>query len=227
MTQIITVRFQVLSIAVLTALLFTGCANNDQYESYRADVHLDEEDARQFVYSIIRYAGPLARGADHETKFDSEFDADYWQIAIDHRLDWFHVNPSDGFTYFGLSRIAPSVHVKRVTIGGRLTRDEIDPFTWEITQYEELFRTWRLPEDELMRKSGLLFHAMVTGRDLSPYYPENSGAEEYIEFPNQFTWFDADTRVWVSSLENPVEELRRTLRSAQPDEQNGGTPVRM
>src|SRR5690625_6390117 len=44
---------------------------------------------------------------------------------------------------------------------------------------------------------------MIDSNDLSIYYPENSGSEEYIEFPNAYTQFDTATRRWVSTLFNP------------------------
>lgn len=203
------------SLLLITLIFLTSCAG-DNYSKYKSDRILDADQKHLIVYDIIRYAGPLAPRATHESKFNIEFDGDYWKIAREHSLDWLHIDKTDGNVYFGISRIAPSLHRKKVTIAGKFKRDE----SGEITYYEEVFRTWRMVEDELEKKSGYLFAAMVAGKDLTPYYPENSGDEEYIEFPNQTTFYDVANRRWISTLQNPAQELREQILSQLDNQTN-------
>jgi hypothetical protein len=49
----------------------------------------------------------------------------------------------------------------------------------------------------LKEKSLMLFSKMVLGGDLSPYYPQNSAKEEFIEFPDGFVVYDVGERKWV------------------------------
>jgi hypothetical protein len=77
----------------------------------------------------------------------------------------------------------------------------------KITFYEEVFRTWRLPEDILLPRADTLFARMVNGEDLTPYYTA-SKADQYIEFPDEHTWYDTLARHWVSDLEDPVRKLK-------------------
>jgi len=196
-----------------TVLLFTMACNSNP-DIYRAGQKLNDFEKQQFIYSIIRYAGPQPSAATEETKFDAEFDGEYWQTASRHRLDWYHEDAKSGKIYFGISRVAPSLHQKRVLLAGYLQRDA----EGEITVYHEVFRTWRFTDDEMNAKAPRLIAGMINGKDLSPYYPENSGAEEFIEFPNATSWFDVDARRWFSSLEDPAEALRREIISSQTNQ---------
>jgi hypothetical protein len=50
----------------------------------------------------------------------------------------------------------------------------------------------------MIEKGQMLFVKMIQGKDLSPYYPQNSGKEEYIEFPDEMVKFDTDKRRWLT-----------------------------
>jgi len=165
-------------------------------------VELTEEEKAEFLYSIIRFTGKLAGKASHATKFDEQFDDYYRTLATKHQLIKYHHNLAEGKIYFLLSRVAPSIHEKYVAIAGSLKKDE----SGIITYYEESFRTWKMPKEEMLEKSGMLYEKYVKGESLNSYYPQNSGADEYIEFPDEHTYFDIEKRRWISTLENPLEE---------------------
>ena len=69
--------------------------------------------------------------------------------------------------------------------------------------------------DELLPKVDLLFGKYLKGYDLSMYYPENSGDEDYIEFPNSESFYVKEDRVWKSTRENVMEEYHQQLRDLQ------------
>lgn len=149
---------------------------------------------QEMLMHIIRYIGKLPpKGATHKNKFDPLFDGHYAQAVQEHRIDLYHRDTTTGDTYLLVSRIAPSMTVKRVATGVhlRMVGDSI-------VYYQEVFRTWKMPEEQFTEKSTLLFAKMVRGENLSPYYPQNSGKEEYIEFPDAHTRFDTTQRIWVN-----------------------------
>lgn len=156
---------------------------------------MTQDDQHQMILSVSRYIGRLPRHGTHQNKFESRFDEHYVQIASDHRLELLHNDSESGFTYFLASRIAPSLHVRRVAIGGRYQFNDQD----SLVHYEEIFRTWKMDETELTVKSGFLFQKMLDGEDLTPWYPENSGEEEYIEFPNSLVTYDIQLRRWTTT----------------------------
>lgn len=178
-----------------------SCTVADQ--RFHADKTLTTEEQTEFLNKIIRYAGHLAPNSNHATKFYPDFDSHYMQLATKHKVELFFEDGTSGKQFFLITRPAPSLYERRVAIAGKvkLNNDGV------ITHYEELFRTWKLSPNELKTKSELLFRKAISGEDLSMYYPENSGDEEYIEFPNQFTSFDTEKRQWITTLFSLSEEI--------------------
>jgi len=66
----------------------------------------------------------------------------------------------------------------------------------KLIRYEEVFRTWKLIPDTLKRRSYMLFDKMVAGESLDKFRTKYTAPEEYIEFPDDNTWFDVNAREW-------------------------------
>jgi hypothetical protein len=177
---------------------FLGCSNNsiNQIDS------LTENQKNEIKKKIIRYIGHKPEDASHQNKFHSYFDKHYAKEEKNHDLE-FYYKKSDGRIYFLFTRIAPSVKLKKVGIAGYCVLDE----KGEITEFEEVFRTWKQEPKELQAINELLFQKMVQQEDLKPYYIENSGGKEYIEFPNKEVWYDKKIRQWISSRVDPLQEF--------------------
>ncbi len=85
---------------------------------------------------------------------------------------------------------------KRVATGGRFkvtTNGKLD-------EYEEVFRTWKMVPDTLKERSLFLFDKLVKGEALDSYETRNSSGIEYIEFPDEKTYFDKDAKQWKTKL---------------------------
>ncbi len=177
----------------------------DSDRNYRANLILDETEQNAFIMSIIRYMGHLAPKATHESKFMDEYDDYYQTLSLEHDLVFYHFNEDEDYIYFLATRKAPSLYGKQVATAGKVRFND----EGEVEHYMEEFRTWKMVPEELSKKSAYLFDRYINGQDLSPYYPENSGSDEFIEFPNQTTWFDDVEKRWMSSLFNPSEQLKR------------------
>lgn len=191
-------------ILFLSVLTLASCTLNQDYE---ASSQLSPSEQLEFKKSIIRYVAPLPEKATDETRFDEKFDAHYDRQTEQVRLDKYFPSP-DGYIYFEVSRIAPSFKVKRVATAGKLRYDD----KGGIEAYEEVYRTWKMEEEELARKTALLFSRFVAGKDLSPYLTANS-EEEYIEFPDNQVSYNKELRRWVGSdlvLQATPQSLART-----------------
>lgn len=194
---------------ISSLLLLAACAEKSQKNAdmtaFRADAQLNAEQQQALITTVVRYAGRLPARATLQTRYESRFDADYAETAAEFRLELFHQS-EDGRMYLVISRDARSLHSRRVATGIELipgtTAGERPEF------YFEHFRTWAMAPDELDRKAGELFLLMKAGADLTPFWPEHSGDEEYIEFPNTEVYFDADTRSWVRHTEHPLQTLQ-------------------
>ncbi len=202
-------RICLLTLISLAALL-TSC---ERSKPSPVGQKLDAQQADLLLSQIIRYVGHLAPRATHQTKFDTAFDRFYAAEARKHRIDLYHKEDQTGTIYLLVTRPAPSLQVKRVAIG-----IEMRMINDSIAYYREVFRTWKMPEEVLAKKGRFLFEKMVRGEDLSPYYPQHSGEEEYIEFPDPHTHFDVEQRRWVTTLKVHPEALREQFeRSSGKD----------
>jgi hypothetical protein len=173
--------------AVLIVLICCSCHSK---KDYSPDTYLSVKEKDKVLQAIIRYMGKASENVNATDRFDSQYDAYYLDIASRHRFDQYYIDP-DGVHYFLISRPAPSLYEKRVAIGGKLKLNE----QGELVEYEEIFRTWKMKEEDVKVKGPFLFNLMVNKKDLSPYYRVNS-TEEFIEFPDEHNYYDKSDRTW-------------------------------
>lgn len=165
--------------------------------------YLNSKEDSLFKYSIIRYAGKLPPKSTHSIKFDPYYDPYYIELANNHKLDFYYPS-NDGKVYFQLSRIAPSLYEKYVGIGGFLQKNA----DGEIIYYEEKYRTWKMPYEELISVSKEIFYDMISGKSLEKYYTANTPDNVYIiEFPDENTFFDISSRTWKTRSIDALEML--------------------
>jgi hypothetical protein len=186
---------------LLIIISFIACKQKAEPIVSNPEHYLSEKEIQDFKYSIIRYAGKMPKKANQETKFDSIYDAEYEKRALQSDLLYYYVN-SKNEIYFAIARIAPSVKIKKVATIGKLKKDE----NGEIISYVEAIRTWKMEESELKLKTLFLFERYVRNEDLTPYLPENTTQDLYIEFPDKNTSYDTIQRQWISTLFDPNKQ---------------------
>lgn len=173
----------VLALAVLAACSTSG-------DKYNPDKNLSPQELDANLWSMIRYIGKSPEGLTPPERFYAAYDSHYMEQKKLLRIDaWYKKNDTH---YFLVSRIAPSVVEKRVATGGKVVFDD----KGGIAEYEEVFRTWKLVPDTLKKRSLLLFDKMVQGENLRPFESRYSNGVEYIEFPDERTYFDKEERGW-------------------------------
>ena len=166
--------------------------------SYDANEQLTADEQLALIEKIIHYHGKMPDKATLKTRTDTVFAAHYAKQVGKYSLVKYHRDQNR--VYFATIRIAPSIKEKYVATAGYFSFDgEV------LNEYQEVFRTWKMEKHELMPKLDMLFHRMVTGKDLSSYYPENSGDEEYIEFPNSEVFYNSELRIWESTREDVLK----------------------
>jgi hypothetical protein len=186
--------------SLVSFLLVFACSTSSKYDASKS---LSEKERYRTIYAVIRYIADLPAGAKISTRSEARFDNAYLEATSAHSLDLYFADKKSGRVYFLISRQAPSLEFKKVGIGGYFVRGE----DGVITDYEEVFRTWKMKPDVLAKKGQFLFEKMIAGADLSPWYPENSGSEEYIEFPDSETHFDKASRTWITTRALPLQQL--------------------
>lgn len=175
-----------LILLIFIAVGFWGC---NSPKDYNTDMHLSVMEKDKVMTAVIRYLAKPPEGYEAE-RFDKKHDEYYMEVAGRHKIANYYID-SKGVHYFLISRPAASLIEKRVATGGKAKFDK----DWNLIDYEEVFRTWKMKEEELNKKGFFLFDLMVKGQPLEPYQMPNS-KEEYIEFPDQRTYYDKSSRSW-------------------------------
>jgi hypothetical protein len=120
-----------------------------------------------------------------------EFEAYYQEEAKTYQ--WHFAHETDKGIYFLISRPAPSLYGKRSAIGGFFT----SPDHLQLHRFKEIFHTFKMKPDDLLKRGAILFEKMVNGQDLSPYYHSRAkGNEGWIEFPDDFNYYDSSSQSW-------------------------------
>jgi hypothetical protein len=190
------------------AVIWMGCRETPSTPLVIPGHRPEADEGQRLLEPILRYTAKMPDKADPATRFDTVFDEHYRKQLTHYRVDRYHEIPESGDRWLLVSRIAPSIQVKRVSTGihYRLAGDSL-------AFYHEVFRTWKLPEEELLPRADSLFARMVAGEDLSPWYTIAKG-DQYIEFPDAHTWFDTTARRWVSDLEDPITPMKEEILRA-------------
>jgi len=172
--------------SMILALIAGACSTKNNYQ---VSAHLTPQQQDEMMWKIIRYVGRAPDGLTFEERFYAPYDSFYREQAKLHKFDAYY---KKGAThYFLVSRRAPSLVDKRVATGGKFILSEN-----KITEYEEVFRTWKLVPDTLAKRELVLFDNFVKGESLAPYETRNSNGVEYIEFPDEYTYFDKAAKQW-------------------------------
>jgi hypothetical protein len=178
---------KIVMIAMILAFSVGACSIKNNYQ---VSEHLTPQQQDEMMWKIIRYVGRAPEGISYEERFYKPYDSVYQEQAKIHKFDAFFKKGNTH--YFLVSRKAPSLVDKRVATGGRFTLGDDN----KITDYEEVFRTWKMVPDTLVKREMILFDAFVKGESLTVYETKNSNGVEYIEFPDDYTYFDKNTRQW-------------------------------
>jgi len=177
-------------------VLLSSC-NSDPYDPGK---FLSRDDQQKLIRETVYFSMKLAPNANHDTKFNKEFDWYYDRAAKEVEVAKYYIDEKRTH-YFFMSRVARSITPMREGIGGKLRFDDAG----KLIEYEEIFRTWKMERDSLKIRGLMLFDRMVKGKDLSLFYSKFQG-DKYIEFPNERFSFDKTLRLWH---DNAIDTLQR------------------
>jgi hypothetical protein len=159
-------------------------------KSYNPNEHLTATEKNAIVQTIVRYAAKPPENVLATERFDPKYDSFYLEKASQIHFERYYPKGDD--FYFLITQPASSLIEKRHATGGRFKLSN----KGELTEYEEIFRTWKMVPDTLKSRSHILFEKMVEGESLDPYLTKNSKGVDYIEFPDDNTFYDVASRSW-------------------------------
>lgn len=173
-------------IYLLIVVSFAQCTRKKQYDP---DAILSPHQKDEMMMKIIRYVARAPENVKPIEIFNSEYDSYYQERAGQCFLEqYFVIGDSQ---YFLVSQPAPSLTEKRHATGGVFVLDD----NGKVQGYQEIFRTWKMAPDTLRKRSHFLFDKMVKRESLEPFYTNKTG-DNYIEFPDDKTFYDTDSRTW-------------------------------
>lgn len=153
---------------------------------------ISKEETLTFKNKIVRYFEGLPNNATLSTKWDTIHNNYYTKKAENSDLLHYYKN-EDGYIYFAVAKIAPSLKLKKVATIGKLKFEKDS-----IVYYEEIARTWKMEIPELKQKTKIIFDKIANEKDVSEYYTKNSQPEFWIEFPDDNNTYDIKKRVWIT-----------------------------
>jgi len=157
---------------------------------YNPDTYHSKQEQDKILRKTLYYSTKLPPGATRETRFDEKFNWYYDKAREEYDIVRYFVSDS-GEEYFLMTRKARSMTPMREGIGGKLKLDD----KGGLAEYEEIFRTWKMPADTLAKRGAFLFDKMIEGKDLTMYYSKYQG-DRFIEFPDERIVFDKKEWVW-------------------------------
>lgn len=146
---------------------------------------------------MVYYATKLAPDAGELDKFDAKYNWYYDRAADECRFLAVYPAQEEDSWFFLLARTARSVTPMEEGIGGKVKLNDHGG----LSDYEEVFRVWKMPSDTLLERGTMLFDRMVRGKDLSLFYPKFQ-KDRYIELPTEGYYFDKVTKRWKSAPSN-------------------------
>jgi hypothetical protein len=173
------------------ALIFIISSCQKDIASNPSD-YLSNEELKSFKSKIVRYYERLPKKANHHNKWDTTNNDYYVKKALATDLMHYYKN-EDGYIYFAVAKIAPSLKIKKVATIGKLKFKNDS-----IIYYEEIARTWKMEIPELKEKTKILFDLIVQEKNVEKYYTKNSQPEFWIEFPDDINKYNVEKREWVT-----------------------------
>jgi hypothetical protein len=152
---------------------------------------MNEDQQNELLLKIIPYSAKLPKRYGPDDRFKPELDSFYRIEVRKYCMQHYHVS-ENGYHYFMINRIAPSIHEKKIAIAGRFRKDAAG----KISAYEEAFWTYKMKAQDLKEKGKILFSDYVEGKDIMIYMSDKKRQEEWIEFPDANCYFDKKDQCW-------------------------------
>jgi hypothetical protein len=164
-------------------------------KKYSPETYLSEDTKNELLLKILPNFAHLPKGYTYERRFESSLNTFYTEEIKKYKIQHYFIS-NDSVHYFMVNRPAPSLFEKRLAISGKFKIDQ----QGKISNYEEIFWTFKMKLPELQEKGQILFNEMVEGGNLAEYMPGKK-AEEWIEFPDNRVSYNKEQQKWVTDSE--------------------------
>lgn len=182
--------YPIIFIGLLLLVVCNSCGEKDSKAN--PEDYFTESQKKAILMQLVLKTAPKPDGnpehSEIEAYYQSEVQSYYWHYA----------HEKDGRFYFYISKPAPSLFGKRTGIGGSFKSED----RLSIRDYKEVFRTFKMKHEDLVKKGGIMFEKMVNNQNLKGFEPGGKEAKnsEWIEFPDAHNYFDTIAQTWKTNL---------------------------
>jgi hypothetical protein len=152
------------------------------------DYYFNKAQKDSLLLDIITYIYTTPPNATWQTRFNAENRKFYESNLQKFRFEKLFQDEL-GTYYFYIIRPARSAHGTLRGVGGKFTLSE----KGKIEQFEELFNTPVATLDELQAMGNDLFKYLIINKSIDDFI----GNEQYIEWPNGWTYYDTIQHQWL------------------------------
>jgi hypothetical protein len=200
------------TIYIIGILMFTASCQGNKTASSEADVKWLNDSltmdslygAKSYTTGVLDSVLPFFAKKNDTIPAAKRFDPVYQSVYLKQKNDRqytlvYNAITSDSFNYFLIRRLEPSIkNDKYSALCGRFKR--LSSGAIDTATFEELFWTWKMPFNELNKKSVRLFNATIQGKDLKPYIPGKEN-DLYIMFPDANVSYNKKSKTWMGNSE--------------------------
>jgi hypothetical protein len=160
---------------------------NDALERYNVERHFTGDTKDTLLANMVTFIYKRPTAAINRDRTEAQFRPYYVKHAAAFNHLYHHVD-GDSTHWYYLIRPARSVEGDKRGVGGRFrTNDQL-----EMVEFEEIFNTRILPEQQLIEQGAILFEEMVATGNVDAYL-EN---KELIEWPDGRLFYSKEKREW-------------------------------
>ena len=123
-------------------------------------------------------------------RFEVQYKPFFLSIVNKFDFECLYKNSDEEYFYF-IRKPAYGVEGLFVGLGGKFKLDK----NGKVKDFEESYRMFRMPDDELNKKGMAVYTDFIEGKDLSKFH-KDINVDPYIEFPNEHVAYNKKTLEW-------------------------------
>jgi hypothetical protein len=172
------------TLTIIISLTILGCK---QEEGYSIDKYFSQQQQDSLLINLVTYIGKKPKFADWQTRHEPQHNEYYRNHSKSFKFVFYLVTP-DSTHYYYIIRPARSTTGNTRGVGGKFRLGK----NLQLIDFEEVFNTPILPEQELFEVGQTLFIEMINTGNIDRYINNRN----LIEWPDDRLKYDKEKKEW-------------------------------
>lgn len=182
-------RLRIFSTLIIISATILGCK---QEEKYSIDRYYSTQLQDSLLVNIVTYIGKKPKLTDWQTRHEEQHKEYYKNLSKSFRFVYYHISV-DSTHYYYLIRPARSTKGNTRGVGGKFQLGE----NFQLIDFEEIFNTPILTEQELVEIGLTLFEEIITTGNIDRFVHNKN----LIEWPDDRLKYDRVKKEWRYDVE--------------------------